>query len=319
MTSRGRVDVHHHFVPARFAEASKEYGSKEWFLPEWTVEKSEELFKAHHISTAILSLTTPGVDVATSLDEQLAIAKDANATGSAVKTAQPTKFGFFATIPNPVKYPAAALSELKDAFDTKAADGLTLLTQYSGKYLGHDEFAPLWTELNRRKAVVFVHPTSPPGEYVRVSDLLLPPALDFTFETTKTACDLIFSGTTARYPDVKIILSHGGGTLPWSWHRPGALLRTMGTTSMTGEEFYEQASNFYYDTALTGQPDTVELLIKFAKPGHVLFGSDFPYAPNEAIDIITSGLDETLEKKDDATKESVAWKTAFDLFPRLRG
>lgn len=314
--SSNRIDTHHHFVPSVYATAVLKNGTKEWPSPKWSTAASEKLCSDRGIATAILSLTSPGVDIESTSSGQVSIARDANNTGASVRDSNPTKWGFFATIPNPVRFEKEALTELRRAFDDLHADGVTLMTSYAGKYLGDASFEPLWAELNRRHAVVFIHPTSAPGNNVQVNKFLLPPMLDFTFETTKTACDLILSGTIKRHPNVKIILSHGGGNLPWIWHRVAQLPKHMKMSGMSQDDFREQARSFYFDTALTGWGDNVRLLLKFAKPGHVFYGSDFPYAPDGSIKDMANGLDAVLNE-DTELKHAVNWGNALKLFPRL--
>jgi predicted TIM-barrel fold metal-dependent hydrolase len=207
--------------------------------------------------------------------------------------------------------------------DNLKADGITLYTRYGtdNHYLGHPDFRAVWDLLDARGAVVFIHPTHPVDTTV-VNPSLPQPMIDYPHETTRAAVDLITSGTVRSHPNVKIILSHAGGTLPYLALRPAAMLphlpgREGGQPSTTvTTNFLEDARSFYFDTALSAAPLTLALLKDFAKPGHVLFGSDYPYAPSPAISQMNKLLD-AYEKKDGAFVRSLSVEAAVELFPRL--
>lgn len=172
---------------------------------------------------------------------------------------------------------------------------MTLFTRYGkgNQYLGHADFRPIWEELSRREAVVFVHPTHGADTNL-VSKLLPQPMFDYPHETGRTAMDLILSDTLPTAASrCKIILSHMGGTLPWLISRPAGMLPFNSyAVGKTSEELTEEAKMFYFGTALSTNPLTIDLMLKFAKPGHILFGSDFPYAPDEGVREFTKKLDD---------------------------
>ena len=209
----------------------------------------------------------------------------------------------------------AASKEVAFALDDLHADGITLLSSYDGKYLGHPNFAPLWRELNARTAVVFIHPTSP-ADWKPANDKLLAPLADFAWETTRCALDMILSDTLKLATDCKIVLSHAGGCLPWIWNRPAVLLQPFPGTTKSVDEMREEARSFWFDTALSGSPDVTELLMKFARKERILFGSDYPYADEKSIEVFTAALDGTQMSKE--MRERIAWRNAIELFPKLK-
>ncbi|KAM7183942.1 amidohydrolase [Naviculisporaceae sp. PSN 640] len=318
-----RIDVHHHFVPEAYAQAFKASAKGDpsgWTLPKWSVESSLELMKAHSTKTAILSITSPGTTVLEGdLSAANVLARDINEAAAAIAKEHPENFGFFATLPPLADNLSAVLEEVSYALDTLGADGVTLFTRYGKHYLGHSSFRPLWDELDKRGAVVFIHPTHSVGADL-VSSLLPQPVIDYPHETTRTALDLITSGTFKDHPNVKIILSHAGGTLPYLATRAAHLLSDFGLTSqVSADDFLEQAKSFYFDLALSGNPLTLELLFKFAKPGHVLYGSDFPYAPTKSINTHVEMLNGYVEEKlDKETAYSAERGAALKLFPRFK-
>lgn len=182
--------------------------------------RSKLIMKRLGIKTAILSATAPGACI---LEGQASfdLARRLNEYGAELVAKEPQKFGFFASLPSLIDT-EAALAEIAYSLDVLHADGVTIFTSYGNNhtYLGHPSLEPIWAELNRRKAVVFVHPTHP-VDTTPVNSKLPQPALDYPHETTRSAMDMILMGTRAKYPDCKVILSHAGGTLPYlrGWRR----------------------------------------------------------------------------------------------------
>jgi predicted TIM-barrel fold metal-dependent hydrolase len=281
--------------------------------------------KSHTTRTAILSLTAPGTSIiSNSPVDSATLARQINLYGFQLHQEYPTRFGFFASLPHLTPETiTSAIEELIYALDILQADGITLYTRYSGTgYLGHIAFAPLWEELNRRKAVVFIHPTNTASDVQNQPEMVNPnlpqPIIDYPHETCRAAVDLITSGIISKNPDVKIILSHGGGTLPILATRAANLLYDAGLTNITPERFLEQARGFYFDLALSGNQGNLELLVGkngFAKTGHVLYGSDFPYAPVETINKYVEMMENFFAHGDE---KEVARGAAVQLFPRFQ-
>jgi predicted TIM-barrel fold metal-dependent hydrolase len=285
-----RIDVHQHVVPPAYAEwlrskGIQEAGGRE--LPSWSVEDALRLMDDHEIATAVLSVSTPGVHLdASRREDHLARSKarEVNEFAAGLARDYPRRFGFFATLPLPDV--DGALHEVTYALDTLRASGVILLANAHGRYLGAPEDEPLLAELNRRCAVVFIHPSTLPGPRVEG----IPPfAADFLLDTTRAAYRLVQSGVMRRYPDMKIILAHAGGFLPYASHRLAAAITA--ETQRSPGDVLEDLASFYFDTALSGSPAALPSLLAFAKPGHVLFGSDWPYAPAIAVSYFTGQFD----------------------------
>lgn len=192
------------------------------------------------------------------------LARSCNAFYATLRDAQPTHYGFFASVPNlAASPPSAVLAEIEYAFDTLRADRVMLFASYHAEYLGNPAFRPMWTALSARKVVVFVHPTPAAGGGPgpgpsQVSPLLPPPACDFPHETGRTALDLITSGRLrGEASGCKIILSHGGGALPGLIDRVAELMPFTpagGKLGISSDEMLGFARGFYYDTALASGP-----------------------------------------------------------------
>lgn len=261
-------------------------------------------------------MTTPGVDVISDVQRAADLARNLNIYFADLRKQYPKGYGFFGTLPSLLNT-QACLEEIQYMFDELKADGITLFTRYGTgyQYLGHPDFEPIWKELNRRKAVVFVHP----GHPVDTNLISGVPqfALEFTQETTRAALDLIVNDRIRQCPDCKIILSHAGGTLPYIISRPaGTLPEMMTNLGKSTEEILEEARTFYFDTALSGNEYTLKALLAFAKPGHVLFGTDIGAAMNSMVKYYTDNLDGF--PMDPETRELIENKAALELFPGLR-
>jgi predicted TIM-barrel fold metal-dependent hydrolase len=288
--SRRRIDVHQHIVPPPYAswlraEGITDAGGRA--VPAWTAEDAIELMDAHDVATAVVSVSTPGVHLnpAVRCDPAArAWARTVNEFAARVAADHPDRFRFFATLTLPDV--DGALDEAVYALDTLHAAGVILLANTHGEYLGAPEHEPLFAELDRPGTVVFVHPAELPG--ARVADI--PPfAADFLLDTTRAAYRLVARGVVRRHPRVKFILSHAGGFLPYASHRLAVAIT--GETQRSPFEVLEDFAGFYFDTALSGSPAALPSLLAFAKPGHVLYGSDWPYAPPIAVSYFTGQLD----------------------------
>lgn len=270
------------------------------------------------VTTTILSVTAPGPGIEPDLAKAAALARSCNESAAAIRDAQPRQYGFFASVPS-LFDTAAVLKEIDYACTTLCADGVTLFTRYGRgpNYLGHAAFRPIWADLSRRGAVVFIHPTHPVDTQL-INPWLPQPMFDYPHETGRAAMDLLTSGILQDYPGCKIILSHAGGTLPYLIHRAATMLPLMPRTlGLSTEELVEAARTFYFDTAISSNPVTLKALFEFAAPGHVLFGSDFPNVPQDAIQRFTDFL-EAYELPEE-TKRQVDSGAALELFPRLKG
>lgn len=299
-----RIDTHHHAVPAFYrtwlAAHSADAGGMP--IPRWTPEASKRHLKLTGAATALLSISTPQVTPGNRSDAR-SIARDLNQYLHELVVAEPATFGYFATLPLPDT--EGALDELRTAFDVLAADGVCLLANYGGTYLGDAAFDPVMRELDARGAVAFVHPAGLPGPTVPG----LPPyAADFLHDTVRAALNLARSGVLTRYPNITFLLAHAGGYLPFASGRLSIAASPKGNPV----DGFRLLRRFYFDTALAGTPYALASLLKFAAKDHVTYGSDFPFAPQAA-----SVASATYQRVTLRTGASVSHEAARKLFPRL--
>jgi predicted TIM-barrel fold metal-dependent hydrolase len=302
---RERIDTHHHFVPRFYAEWLERKGvdAGGLLVPEWSPAASLELMETHGIQTAILSVSTPGVEPG-SPAEAREMARRLNEHGAELVREHPGRFGLFASLTLPDL--EGALPELDYALDELGADGVVLHANSRGVYLGDPAFDPLFEELQRRRAVVFVHPSTLPGPLVPG----IPPyAADFLLDTVRAALNLARTGTLERYPDVRIILAHSGGFLPFA----GARLSGLADAGGSIEQGYRDLQRFYLDSALASSIFALPSTLAWAQPDHFTYGTDFPYARPEHIAVFTAALDQYAALDQPAVNR----QNALRLFPRL--
>ena len=271
MPKLNRIDVHTHMIPPFWADAlAAKTGKPSWGTPDWSRESALAVMDRLGVQMAMISLATPSV---TPWDgaERVEMAQRVNDFGAGLRSQNPDRFGMFATLPMPDV--DATLKAIGRAFDHYQANGVILLSSYKGVYLGDPTFAPVWDELNRHKAVVFIHPGDPelkplPG--------MPQPVVDFPMDSTRNAVSMVGAGVLSRCKDVKVILSHAGGFLPYAATRFALLMHEYATKDKSQDELMRDFKRFYLDTALSA-PDGMPSLMAFAEPGHVVFGSDNPY------------------------------------------
>jgi 6-methylsalicylate decarboxylase len=287
VASMNRIDVHQHVVPPFWAAALPSHGGDPsgWTSPQWTPDGAIAFMDAQQIDMGILSLTAPGVTGWTG-EARREMARRVNEYTAGLVAKRPTRFGNFAALPVPDI--DGAILEIEHAFNTLRADGVVLLSNYEGHYLGDPLFDPLWAELDRAAAVVFIHPAKPA---LPVIEELPGPIVDYPFDTTRTAVHLALHGVLERHPRVRIILAHAGGFLPYAAHRFAKLAAAVQPQGPSPESLLASFKKFYFDTALSSGSEALHCLRTFAGAGRILYGSDFPYAPAAVGTAFTSMLD----------------------------
>lgn len=307
-----RIDTHAHLIPPDYRAQLTKAGIAESggrALPEWSPEIALEAMAELNVATAILSVSTPGTTFLPHHADAHALARDLNDYGAVLAIAHPDRFGFFATVPMP--HIAESVTETVRALDELRADGVVLLANNGGTYLGQDGQDDLFAVLDDRAAVVFVHPADLPGPSVAG----VPPfAADFLLDTTRAAYLLVRNGIRQRFPNIRFILAHAGGFVPYAAHRMAVAI--MADTRRSLADILDEFSSFYFDTALSSSAAALPTLLAFAKPGHITFGSDFPFAPAAAGLLFAAGLD-GYRGMDESQREAINRSNALRLFPHF--
>ena len=270
-----RIDVHHHLFPPPFVAQLVEH---EHYLARgvarhWSPQVSIDDMDAAGIATAFTSITAPGFAFIPR-ERLFAINRECNDFGARMAADHRERFGLFASLPLPDV--DGSLREIEYALDTLKADGIGLLTSYADRWLGDPAFAPVFDALNRRRAVVYVHPT--------VADCcrnLIPGiadwVLEFPVDTTRTIASLLFSGTFARCPDIRFIFAHVGGILPLvAEHLVRAALVDPALAATAPQGVRAQLGALHYDTALRMHSVGISSALQFVDPSQLLLGTDAP-------------------------------------------
>jgi 6-methylsalicylate decarboxylase len=267
-----RVDVHHHFFPPDYVKAITAAGAAP--SPPWSPTRSLEEMDRSGIATSILSLSPPSVWFGDGAQGR-AVARDANEYGAKMAMDHPGRFRLFAALPLPDT--EGSLREIEHSLDGLHASGIGLMTSYGDRWLGDAAFQPVWEELNRRQAVIYTHPTTP-ACCGNLNDEMPAVALEWATDTTRTIGSLVFSGVAARYPGIRWIFSHGGGTMPFLLSRFVYQEKTMkDKAARIPNGLMHELQRFYYDTAQANHPGALAALLKIVTPAQLLFGTDFPY------------------------------------------
>lgn len=315
------IDTHHHIYPPRYvtenaAQLLKEVpGVPLSFYQNWTPQWSLEQMDRAAVASAITSITAPGVwyDDGT---KGRARARECNTFGAQLTRDFPGRFGMFATIPLPDV--DGSLVEVAYAFDVLKLDGIGLLTSYGDKMLGDAAFKPVFEELNRRKAIVFVHPRMPCcGTDSRG---LLPwtvSAIEYPAETARTILSLLMSGNFAAMPEIKFIFSHGGGELLSMYERVAEAASELSPAEKAvrlprGID-YELRRQHYDLASIARNPGAMAAALKLFPTSQLIYGSDSPFRlPSELASALTQyGLSAN-------DLRAVQHENALNLFPRFR-
>jgi aminocarboxymuconate-semialdehyde decarboxylase len=309
------IDLHHHVIPDFYWEASSEDGNAAGGInpPRWSLDGAIAYLDEAGIDVAVPSISTPGVHFGDDAAARV-LARRVNEYLAEIKRDRPDRFGGFAALPLPDVN--GSLEQIEHAFDVLGLDGVSVMTNAGGSYLGDSRFDEVFAELQRRGAVVFVHPTASPDPIAHT--LGLPDALlDYPVDTSRAIAKLHYSNTFARTPDVKYVFSHAGGTIPFVASRFG-IVDAMDVIPGADERgpFTETVKRLYWDTASAFGDPVLHLLRSVTGLHNVVFGTDYPY-PHDEISISgLRGLESTGELADDE-RRAVAGGTASRLFPRL--
>src|SRR6202790_824903 len=310
------IDTHHHIFPPAFTARNLKRMTDDSptfpgsFYTGWTPRYSLEQMDQNGVATAIGSMTSPGVWFGNN-EEGRKNARDCNEYGAKMAQDFPGRFGMWGAIPLPDT--EGSLREIEYIYDTLKLDGIGLLTSYdAGKLLGHPNFAPVLEELNRRKAVIFVHQTvsccaMPVRHVSRVP-------IDFPTDPTRTITDLIYSGSLMRFPNIRWIFSHGGGTVLM-------LTPRLAGNGLTPEEraatipngFEHELQKLYFDIASVAlSAVSMAAVLKGIPKEHLLFGSDIPFFTMERIAAAVNKFDVSA-----SDLRMIQRENALELLPRL--
>ncbi|MFX1329592.1 MAG: amidohydrolase family protein [Promethearchaeota archaeon] len=301
-----RIDIHHHILPPKYIKSLAKINIStvsNLNFPTWDLRESLRMMEKQGITTAITSISSPGVYFG---DCKFAreLARVCNDFSADLINKYPQYFGGFAILPLPDI--DASVEELKYALDILKLDGVVLFSNIDGKYLGDPEFNKIYSELNHRKAIVFIHPNTPPIE--KLPELTFPSSvLEFVFDTTRAVTNLIHYGILNKYSNIRFILAHAGGTAPYlAWR-----------ITFGKKRLIKMLKNFYYDIALSATPYVFKALMQLVDTSKFLFGSDYPFVHEIVIKEMIHEF-ENYKGFNNEDRISIGQENSLSLFPRFK-
>jgi predicted TIM-barrel fold metal-dependent hydrolase len=309
------IDTHFHFYPPEYQKLWLDWEDARK-LPHfarqvaWSAPKAIEEMDKNGVRTAILSVaSTPGLWFDLPAPEAQRIARVCNDFAADMARNNPGRFGLFATLS--MLDIDATLKEIEYAFDTLKADGVGLQTNYGDKWLGHATYKPIFDELNRRKAVVYVHPLVA-ACCGNLSVGTFPAVIEVPHDTTRTVTSLLLSGGFARWRDINWLFSHAGGTIPMMAGRINAFYGARpNLKDFAPEGILGELQRLNYDTANATSPPAMAALMKLVPVAQITYGTDYPYFPlDQFADLKALGLSE-------ADLQAIGSGNAIRLIPRL--
>ena len=304
----GRIDVQFHFSPGFYTDSVKR--TTHITTERWSVDAALAYMDENRVAAGVMSVSAPGVQFLPP-EAGVAMARRLNEAAAHVAQCHPGRFGNFATLP--MLDVDATLAEITHCLDTLKMEGVCMMSNIAGVYLGDERFAPIFEELNRRQAVIFVHPTDPSD----FGQLKVAPVVEWPFDTCRAAIDLIYSGRIRQCPDLRIILAHAGGALPIVSTRARGMSAhfSKARPPVGSVEFASQAADFYYDLAISAHESAIGALRGMSSLDHVLFACDWPFAPDAAVQANIRGF-EALDLTS-AERYAIERGNAARLFPKL--
>jgi predicted TIM-barrel fold metal-dependent hydrolase len=322
-----RIDVHHHVMPPFYLEALERAGKRIKFgiyIPDWTLEAHLAVMDKNKIAAGVASISAAGINLGSSASAH-DLARRCNEFLASLCREHPTRFGAFASLPVPDV--DAALREAEYALDTLRLDGVLMLSNEAGRYVGDPDYGELFAELDRRGSVVCIHPGDPPDEGIPAS-ILYP--IDTAMETARAAMSLLYGGVLEHHPNVRFIFSHCGGITPFLAHRiarggkwvrreggadPGMLDRDQGGGDI--EKAVGLLQRQYYDSMTANGANGFRTLQAFVDASHILLGTDHAILPAMFQPRKMREL-KRYKGFDDEMRMGVERGNALRLFPRLK-
>jgi len=309
-----RIDTHHHPYPpvyiAKTGEVLK-HTTHAFYerLTKWQPKQAIEAMDKSGIAVSVLSVSTPSVWLG-SAQASRTFARECNEAFAELQQGHKGRFGHFASLPLPDT--EGSLREIEYAFDELHADGIALTTNYVDKYPGDEAFAAVFDELDRRKAVVYFHPTAASFAF-NVIPNIPPPTIEFPFDTTRAITSLLFGGTLHRCPNIKWIFSHGGGALATVAHRLVGLAKNRPElNARVPNGVMHELGKLYADVVGVTTPGALRAVLDIMPMSHLLFGSDFPFWDPDVTVKGLAGL-----KLSAADLQAIERENALRLLPNL--
>ena len=315
MPSPRRIDIHFHLIPQFYQDAVYAAGAGPAIgrYPDWSPERALELMDASGIAVALTSLAQPGVQFGDPA-KAVALARRCNDYASELGVRWPKRFGALAVIP--MWSTDEAVAEIAYALDQLKHQGVCLFASYGEKFLGDPAFDPVMEALNARDAVVLIHPALHPSS--RKLELPWPGfMMEYVFDTTRAAVNLVFTGTIERFPRIRFVLAHAGGVMPYfAWRLSVSPMIDARLEQISPSQVYARLRRFWYDNALAPTAETAACLAGVAPPNQIVFGSDWPFA-NARVIAEAMATYEAVTSISPGQRAAIDRSNALSLFPQF--
>jgi predicted TIM-barrel fold metal-dependent hydrolase len=287
VVSGHRIDVHTHAMPEEAMAVVAAHG----FRPtggykisvQWTPEAALAYMDRHDIAAQIVSVPMTFTGSDDDPDFGIRLSRMINEGNAELIAKHPARFGAFATLPG--DGPEQALTELGYALDELGLDGVVLTSNVAGRYFGDPSLEPVLMELARRQVPVFVHPVDCP--HIDVLGFGRPSSIvEFPFDTARNITNALYTGVFQRIPGLRLILAHCGGALPalgWRIGEHTVMGRGPQDADIDPAHVAEVLRGLYYETALAGSRNSLLPTLEVTGPDHILFGTDWPAAPEPTV------------------------------------
>jgi 6-methylsalicylate decarboxylase len=309
-----RIDIHFHLIPPFYQDAVYAAGAGPAIgrYPEWSPERALAQMDSAGIDIALTSLAQPGVQFCEPAKAP-ALARRCNEYASELSARWPKRFGALAVVP--MGDVDEAVSEIDYALGQLKHQGVCLFASYGERFLGDAHFNPVLDALNARDAVVFIHPALHPSS----RKLALPwPGfmMEYVFDTTRAAVNLVFTGAIERFPRIRFVLAHAGGLMPYfAWRLSISPMIDARLEQITPAQVYARLKRFWYDNALSPTAETMACLAGVAEPDHIVFGSDWPFANARVIAEAVKTYEASPMPQ--AQRDAIDRGNALSLFPQF--
>ena len=316
----GLIDVHQHVTPQVYIDAMATIGvvgsgeGRRW--PEWTIAQTIELMDKTGIAAMVGSIASPGLYFG-DLEFTRRLARPCNEAIADIVRDQPKRIGGFGVVPLPDI--GAACAELSYQLDVLKLDGVCLLSNVGGTYLGDPSFDEFMAELDRRAALVFLHPGYPARGKVPTYDAMKG-TLELTYDTGRAIANMLWNGTLSKYPHIRWIVSHAGGVIPFLMFRLTKYDREPKVHEKNPDGVEAILKRFWYDVAQSAMAPSFRALLEIADPGRIVFGSDFPFSrfPEDDLRETCDGV-AAFGGFDAGLRAKIERDNAVHLFPKLAG
>ncbi len=305
----GSIDVHHHVFPPEFIAVARANSISPAVIEQWTLARTLEEMDRNGIQSAVASITQPGVWYG-NVEQGRTLARQCNEYMARLNVDHPGRFGFFASIPQPDI--EGSLREIAYALDVLKADGIGLMTSHGDKWPGDPVYAPLFEELNRRKAVVYFHPTG--ADCCRsLMPNVTPNLIEYPHDTARAITSLLFSGTFVKFRDIRYLFSHAGGTLPVLAGRIAQLATPKDRAEKMPMGLEYELQRLHFEVGNSANRSAIAALTNLVPMSQIMLGSDYPYVP---VGATNDGLNKLgLSAKD---LRAIRRDNALKLLPGLK-